>query len=372
MPGLLLPDDDLYARLGLEPEASFEAVELAWRALLRRHHPDVAGDSAEALEKAKRINVAHDWLADPELRARYDREVMGLEPLAAPADGAVSSRGRRMKATSRRASPGGRRARARSRPSTRPNLATGEPEIRLARFMDRLRTLSVDEYDRLSAAEPPPIAFLATVRRLATAEGRTELDKVEAELAGKVPHERWAQPGVRESLLALAAELVLGPQLDETLDEPFRSRVRERLLRSWDASLEQPRFGPNAAEVAALVLRVGTFGEAVARAIVSGARAARVDPADLPWPDSLDREEDEAQRISAVLAARAVGDALPVLGLDEPTAATARRLAARQGHLVALRHAFPAARYAALVAPWVAATGGDAPPRRGPDVRRAG
>ena len=50
MPGPLVPDDDLYARLGLEPEATPEAIELAWRALLRRHHPDVAGDSVAALE----------------------------------------------------------------------------------------------------------------------------------------------------------------------------------------------------------------------------------------------------------------------------------------------------------------------------------
>src|SRR5689334_9176293 len=74
MPRPMLPSDDLYARLELTPDASFEAVEVAWRALLKRHHPDVAGGSAEADERAKRINVAHDWLSDSELRARYDRE----------------------------------------------------------------------------------------------------------------------------------------------------------------------------------------------------------------------------------------------------------------------------------------------------------
>ena len=67
-----LPNDDLYARLGVPRDASPEAIELAWRALLRTHHPDVAGE--DGLEVAKRINVAHDWLSDPELRRRYDRE----------------------------------------------------------------------------------------------------------------------------------------------------------------------------------------------------------------------------------------------------------------------------------------------------------
>src|SRR4051812_18265169 len=76
-PRPLLPADDLYARLELPADASFEAVEVAWRALLKRHHPDVAGGAADADERAKRINVAHDWLSDPELRARYDREHAG-------------------------------------------------------------------------------------------------------------------------------------------------------------------------------------------------------------------------------------------------------------------------------------------------------
>src|SRR5215831_20849491 len=78
MPATLVPEDDLYARLEIGVDASPEAIELAWRALLKQHHPDVAGDDAVALERAKRINVAHDWLANPTLRARYDRERLGL------------------------------------------------------------------------------------------------------------------------------------------------------------------------------------------------------------------------------------------------------------------------------------------------------
>ena len=78
MAGALVPEDDLYARLEVGVDASPEAIELAWRALLKRHHPDVAGDTHAALERAKRINVAHDWLSDAGLRARYDRERLGL------------------------------------------------------------------------------------------------------------------------------------------------------------------------------------------------------------------------------------------------------------------------------------------------------
>jgi hypothetical protein len=375
MPGPLLPDDDLYARLGLEPEATPEAIELAWRALLRRHHPDVAGDSAAALQAAKRINVAHDWLANPDLRARYDREVMGLEPLPAPGGGHSAASGHT--GFGRRGRPWPRHPaaprKARRRPSTRPDLVRGEPEIRLARFMDRVRRLTPDEFDRMAAAEPPPIAFAATVRRFTSPEAGAELDAVEAEVQSLVPHLRWAETGIREGLTSVATEIVLGPFLDDMLAEPFRSRARERLLRAWDASLEQPRWGPNNAEVGELLARIARMTPAEIAGFVRASQG--VDGDAWPWPDSLDRDEDEAQRISAVLAARDAAAALPMDGLTTATATRAQRLLARQGHVTALRHAFPAATYAALVAPFAEATrttAGEREGASGPDVRRAG
>jgi hypothetical protein len=376
MPGPLLPDDDLYARLGLEPEASPEAIELAWRALLRRHHPDVAGDSARALETAKRINVAHDWLSDPELRARYDREAMGLEPLPGAAAGRHGPGGGHT-GSGRRARPWPRHPaaprRPRPRPPARPDLTRGEPAIRLARFMDRVRRLTPDELDRMAAAEPPPIAFVATVRRFAAHEATAELDAVEAELAALIPHARWVEVGIREGLTSVATEIVLGPFLDDTLAEPFRSRARERLLRAWDASLEQPRWGPNGAEVGALRARVAMMTAAEVAALVRA--SAGIDGTAWPWPDALDQDEDEALRISSILAARDVAAALPLGGLTGATPARAQRLVARQGHVVALRHAFPPAAFAAHTAAFAAATGHGAgvPPdeRPGPDVRRA-
>ena len=235
--------------------------------------------------------------------------------------------------------------------------------------MDRLRRLSDDEFDRLAVAEPPPIAFLATIRRFATAEGRVELDAVEAEVAGLVPQARWAETGIREGLTGVATEITLAPFLDDTLTEPFRSRARERLLRAWDASLEQPRWGPSGDEVTAVRDRVRQLTPAEVAAFVRA--SAGVDARNLPWPDALDREEDEAQRISAVLAARDVAGALPTAGLTPEGAVAAGRLLGRLGHIMALRHAFPASRYAALVAPWRTATGATAPRHDGPKVRRA-
>jgi DnaJ-class molecular chaperone len=68
-----IPADDLYTRLGVSMDADTPAIDRAWRALLKQHHPDIAG--AISLELAKLINVAHDWLSDTGRRARYDAAV---------------------------------------------------------------------------------------------------------------------------------------------------------------------------------------------------------------------------------------------------------------------------------------------------------
>jgi curved DNA-binding protein CbpA len=66
-----LPAFDLYAELGVQRLADADAVESAWRAAMRRDHPDIAGAPA-ATARAARLNVARDWLVDPVRRTRYD------------------------------------------------------------------------------------------------------------------------------------------------------------------------------------------------------------------------------------------------------------------------------------------------------------
>src|SRR6187200_2928445 len=365
MPGGLLPADDLYARLEVDVNASPEAIEVAWRALLKRHHPDVAGSDDAALDRAKRINVAHDWLSDPTLRARYDAEALGLAPVTTNRRGSARRPGFRPRGARATATAA---ARAR-RSSTRVDLVRGEPAERLARFLARVEHLTPDELDRLAAAEPPPIAFLATVQRFLAPEAKAAFADAEAELVRRVAPDRWAQVGLREGLLGVAAELVLAPFLDDLLAEPFRGRARDRLLRAWDASLDQPRYGPNGAGVVAVRDRVASLTHDELVAFVRASQG--IDGADRPWPDSLDREEDEALRISALLAERDVSAAVPVAGLARGSATRARRLAARLAHVTALRHAFPPAVYAGLVAPFTAAISAPPPTAPAPDVRRA-
>jgi hypothetical protein len=356
MPAPLVPEDDLYARLEVDVEASPEAIELAWRALLKRHHPDVAGDGTAALERAKRINVAHDWLGDAALRSRYDAERLGRAP-GRPGRARHPGYRPRVAHAPWARQPGSRAAwSATTRRATRPDLVRGDPAERLVRFLARVDRLTPDEMDRMAVAEPPPIAFIATIRRFLPREASDAFATVELGLAGRVPAERWAEIGIREGLLGVAAELTLAPVLDDLLEAPFRARARERLLRAWEASLDQPRHGPNGADVAALRDRVATMTREELAGVLRASQGIAGN--DRPWPASLDRDQDEALRISALLAARDVAAAVSVTGLSPAAAIRARRLAARAGHVTALRHAFPATVLAALLAPWTPVAGG--------------
>jgi curved DNA-binding protein CbpA len=331
MPRPTLPDDDLYVRLGVPSDASVETIEVAWRALLRRHHPDIAGDVG--LELAKRINVAHDWLTDPALRDRYDRD-RGLRSGARGVrDAAWHARG------PGRGTPDAAPPRTRPRPT--------DEATAIARFIERLRTLSPTDLDRLALAEPPPIAFAATIRRFLPPDRLAALDAMELAVARTRP-EAADQAAARDAIDGYATELVLGPFLDELLSEPFRGRTRERLTRGWEAAVGQPRYGPNTGAVEALLGRIAALDAAGIRA--TGATAARV-TGGAPWPPGLSADDDDALRVSTILSSRDAATSVPPLA-DAATTARARRAVARLAHLLVLRHAFPAAIFADLTAAW--------------------
>jgi curved DNA-binding protein CbpA len=319
----MLPTDDLYARLELPVDASPEAVEVAWRALLKRHHPDVAGSHADDL--AKRINVAHDWLSDPELRARYDEE---RHP------------GRRRAPGTRPGGATGPRRRAERPPAPRRPL---EPAEAVERHLARVRRLNQDELDRLSLAESPPIAFVASISRFLSADQLAAVEGLERRVQEALPPAgRWDAP-TRDAVLGYAHELLLGPFLDAHLSEPFRERVRERLARGWESAIDQPRYGPNTDAVRAAIERIRTLGPTDLSRLAGGAPPAGPDP----WPRGLSPVDDDALRVSSALAQRDAAAALA-----DPVPSVLRRSVGRAMHGIVLRHAFKPAELERLLGAW--------------------
>jgi hypothetical protein len=72
-----LPLEDLYAELGVPPDAPPEAIAVAFRARARALHPDANPDHA-AGEQFKRLSAAYRVLSDPTERARYDAARVGI------------------------------------------------------------------------------------------------------------------------------------------------------------------------------------------------------------------------------------------------------------------------------------------------------
>lgn len=326
-----LPSDDLYRRLGVPSDASAEAIEVAWRGLLRRHHPDVAGP--ESLEIAKRINVAHDWLSDPDLRLRYDRErTVGVRSGRGP-----------------RGAPAGADRGGPIRPVVRRPPTTGEL---VAAVVERVGRLTVDELDRLARAEPAPIAFLATLRQFVPPDLEATLDGAERAALFGLPSAVRRRIAIRDAVVGKLADIVLGETIDELLGELAGARARDRLTRGWDAAVGQPRYGPATLAIETLIGELRSSTAADVRALAATGARERLGPD--PWPDATSPEEDDALRVSSELAA---ADAIAAIGaapgVSERGVAAARRAAARVAHLTVLRHAFAARTFDRHAAPWL-------------------
>ncbi len=126
-----VPHKDPHAVLGVEPGASPDEIKAAWRALARRHHPDLTGDDPELARRATRrmaeINAAYAALtrAGETIESQRRRRAAGAAESRSDGDALRHGRGH---AAPRRSAPApqdpprhGSRGHQRHRPSAEPD-----------------------------------------------------------------------------------------------------------------------------------------------------------------------------------------------------------------------------------------------------------
>jgi len=76
-------EESYYQLLQVSPTADLEIITAAYRALIRRHHPD-RNPSPSAEATTKRLNEAWEVLSDAASRAEYDRSIATGSPSDSP------------------------------------------------------------------------------------------------------------------------------------------------------------------------------------------------------------------------------------------------------------------------------------------------
>jgi hypothetical protein len=151
------PLPDYYAVLQVHPDADQEVIEAAYRQLMKKHHPDLAGDDprqvSENHRRATQINRAFAVLRDPDERRRYDfmRQVNGTRRPPSGTDAA-----RPQPASSRPAPPPHDRQ---TGPNARAHQAQPPPQNEPPVAPPPQATVEMPaEHGTL----PPPLSWLAT------------------------------------------------------------------------------------------------------------------------------------------------------------------------------------------------------------------
>lgn len=261
-----LPDFDPFELLGLDASADAATVDRAYKARIRHVHPDIAG--VAGLDETKRLNIAREWLLDPDLRAQ-------LPP-------PVSRWGRTSESTSgptrqQKPPPPSRESTTtdtewywagKAAPPRKPSWDY-DPEVddplgfdygawtdELRAFFETIRGLTADERARVtySQGEEPPMIFddfKNLVSERMWARSRALEDAVEAVWRERVdegppllfPRGRIFGNGIAVAN-AYAQWRLLGEAIAQKTRDPLSvAALERRCSAAWAASVGQPRFG---------------------------------------------------------------------------------------------------------------------------------
>ena len=98
--------DDLYAVLQVHDSAEPEVIEVAYRRLARKYHPDVNA-SPDATEIMQRLNDAYAVLSDPQKRSTYDHQRRARRQAEPKRQGPTERQQRARQAQTERSEPTG-------------------------------------------------------------------------------------------------------------------------------------------------------------------------------------------------------------------------------------------------------------------------
>lgn len=230
----------------MPPKASVAEIKQAHRRLILLHHPDRLSITVHAGERAKRINLARDWLVDPALRDHYDRS-RG----ATVADD--------LRAAVRRQAP---------QPSIDPWTADFGPRtIELRIFLRAVEGLSVEQVVALAAWEFG--ASVTGLRSFLPRELDDAVERADQALDRVFPGARSATRSIaRYAAFAYAFDLLAGDWIEaESVREagPATAQDLRRMLRQpWLRATEEAPAGPHADAATAFITRVrGLSGEEI-------------------------------------------------------------------------------------------------------------
>ncbi len=259
---------DPYEVLGIGVEADEVVIQLAYRTRIRQAHPDIAG--ASGLEATKRLNLARDWLLDPDLRSRLSSHAPRARPArreapttpGAPKAPGAARRGRDPRTWRTRTSPRGAHS------GSGPDLADlGPRAAELGAFLHAIGSLTPDERARVnySLGEGRPFdvegyrdylgpELWQRSRALRVAVEQAWRRGIDEQAPVVFPLGRLLPSGFLVAN-AYAQWILLGDFFRDGLGDavfggqPVLASLAARCQAPWEASVGQPRYGPQHQDV---------------------------------------------------------------------------------------------------------------------------